>query len=216
MKRALILITAILTTWQSFAQLEVIDTNNITRERWRDSVLRIDMSQVPTGFLLEYSMFGLESDKYDGVGNNDDTIKTDGRIFELHNILWYSKVNNNASIDLTDSLFSRAFFANLDNGVIPLTFIYQNYNRIRQSSLSEGLFAITPDSVGIVDVAGRQTRLTITMSYLPLLHSKQKLQGLMLFHLRCQMNCFICRATTMWKLILMMERAFEIYQKAAQ
>lgn len=144
-------------TFNSFAQntLEVIDTGNITRERWRDSVLRMDMSQVPTGFLLEYSMFGFESNKYDGVGNDDDTIKDDGRIFELHNILWYSKVNSNAVIGTTDSLFSKAFFYNLNSNVIPLTFIYQKYNRIRQSALSEGLFTIASDSVGILDVPGR-------------------------------------------------------------
>ncbi|MFZ6025180.1 MAG: T9SS type A sorting domain-containing protein [Bacteroidota bacterium] len=156
MKKILLFITAITAACQSYAQLEVIDTNNITRERWRDSVFRMDKNQVPTGFLLEYSMFGLESNKYDGTGNDDDTIKNDGRIFELHNTLWYSKVNNNATIDLTDSVFSKAFFANLNSDVIPLTFVYQNYNRIRQSSLSEGLFTITPDSVGIVDVPGRQ------------------------------------------------------------
>ncbi|HWI90600.1 MAG TPA: hypothetical protein VNT20_04955 [Flavisolibacter sp.] len=121
MKKILLLITAITAVWQSYAQLEVIDTNNITRERWRDSVFRIDKSQVPTGFLLEYSMFGFESNRYDGVGNDDDTIKNDGRIFELHNILWSSKVNNNATINLTDSVFSKAFFANLNDSVVPFT-----------------------------------------------------------------------------------------------
>ena len=44
------------------------------------------MQQVPTGFLLEYSMFGFESNKYDGINGDDDTIKTDGRMFELHNM----------------------------------------------------------------------------------------------------------------------------------
>lgn len=82
MKKILLFIITLFFAFNSFAQntLEVIDTGNITRERWRDSVLRIDMSQVPTGFLLEYSMFGFESDKFDGVGNDDDTIKNDGRI----------------------------------------------------------------------------------------------------------------------------------------
>src|SRR5678810_689947 len=101
MKKLLFFFIALFWAFNSFAQntLNVIDTGNITREGWRDSVLRMDMSQVPTGFLLEYSMFGFDSNKYDGVGNDDDTIKNDGRIFELHNILWYSKVNNNADID---------------------------------------------------------------------------------------------------------------------
>jgi hypothetical protein len=94
MKKILNFFVALIATGFSFAQntLEVIDTGNITRERWRDSVLRMDKTQVPTGFLLEYSMFGFESSKYDGVGNDDDTIKNGGRIFELHNTLWYSKV----------------------------------------------------------------------------------------------------------------------------
>lgn len=53
--------------------LEVIDTGNITRERWRDSLLRMDMSLVPTGFLLEYSLFGFGSEKYDDIVNDDVT-----------------------------------------------------------------------------------------------------------------------------------------------
>ena len=98
MKFFLLLIISIFEVSFSFAQntLTVLDTGNITRDQWRDSVLRMDKSQVPTGFLLEYSMFGFTSNKYDGVGIDDDTIKNDGRIFELHNILWNSKVNSNA------------------------------------------------------------------------------------------------------------------------
>lgn len=157
MKKNLLIVVVLLTTNYCIAQntLEIRDTGNITRERWRDSLLRMDKSQIPTGFLLEYSMFGLESTKYDGVGNNDDTIKNNGRIFELHNILWNSKVNNNASIELTDSLYSRAFLYNRNSNVIPLTFVYQKYNRIRQTALSQGLLKIATDSVGILDVAGR-------------------------------------------------------------
>lgn len=157
MKKILFITIIIFAAKNSFTQntLTVIDTGNITRERWRDSVLRMDKNQVPTGFLLEYSMFGFNSNKYDGVGNDDDTIKSDGRIFELHNILWYSKVNSNAVINLTDTIYSKAFFYNLNTNVMPLTFIYQKYNRIRQNSLSQGLFKIAPDSVGILDVAGR-------------------------------------------------------------
>lgn len=53
MKKIVLFIAAITAAWQSFAQLEVIDTNNITRERWRDSVFRIDKTQVPTGFVKQ-------------------------------------------------------------------------------------------------------------------------------------------------------------------
>lgn len=55
MKKLLFFVIVVFWAFNSFAQntLNVIDTGNITRERWRDSVLRKDMNQVPTGFLLE-------------------------------------------------------------------------------------------------------------------------------------------------------------------
>lgn len=126
MRKIVCLVVATFATFYSFAQntLEVTDNGNITRERWRDSLLRMDMNQVPTGFLLEYSLFGFESSKYDGVINDDDIIKDDGRIFELHSILWHSKVNGNATIDVTDNLFEKAFVDNRSSNAVPLTFIY--------------------------------------------------------------------------------------------
>lgn len=60
-------------------------------------------------------------------------------------------------MDITDSLFSKAFFENRSDSTIPLIFIYQKYNRIRQTALSEGLFTIAADSVGILDVPNRTT-----------------------------------------------------------
>jgi hypothetical protein len=157
MRKLYFLIFAIFAFLSSFAQntLEVTDSINITRERWRDSVLRMDKSQIPSGFLLEYSMFGFLSSKYDGINNDDDTIKNGGKIFELHNILLKSKVNNNAVINETDSLYKKAFFEHFNNNTIPLIFIYQPYHRIRQSALSEGLLTIDADSVGILDVLNR-------------------------------------------------------------
>ena len=74
MRKIACLLVATVAMYCSFAQntLEVTDNGNITRERWRDSMLRMDKNQVPTGFLPEYSMFGFESNKYDGVNNDDD------------------------------------------------------------------------------------------------------------------------------------------------
>jgi hypothetical protein len=143
------LLVAFLAARISLAQIQIEDSSLLTRERWRDSVLRMDLSQVPTGFLWEYSQFGFEPTRYDGVNNDDDTIAEEGQIFALHNILYLSKVNSNANIYSTDTLFKQAFFSNLNSGVIPLLFIYQPYNKIRQSSLSEGLLTIAQDSVGM-------------------------------------------------------------------
>lgn len=90
MRKTLSFMAVVLATCSLNAQnnLEITDVGNINRERWRDSVLRIDKNQVPTGFLLEYSVFGLDRSKYDGTGG-DDSIKDDGKIFELHSILWH-------------------------------------------------------------------------------------------------------------------------------
>lgn len=156
MKKILLFMFAIVVTFISYAQnIQLEDSALLTRERWRDSIFRMDKSVIPTGFLYDYSMFGFESSKWDGTGNDDDTAKEEGQVFGLHNILWHSKVNSNAVIDVTDSLFKKAFFDNRNNNTVPLLFIYRQYNRIRQSSLSEGLFSIAADSVGILDVAGR-------------------------------------------------------------
>ncbi len=47
MRKTFSTIVAIFVAYFSFAQntLEVIDTGNITRERWRDSVLRMDKTR---------------------------------------------------------------------------------------------------------------------------------------------------------------------------
>lgn len=114
----------------------------------------MDKSLIPTGFLLDYSGFGFQPSKFDGAGSNDDTIKFDGQIFALHNILWYSKVNTYGNINATDSLYKSALIAS-DSNKVPLIFIYQKYDTIRSTALSENLFYIDSDSVGILDVLPR-------------------------------------------------------------
>ncbi len=80
------------------AQLTTEDSIGITRERWRDSLFRMDKQYVTTGILLEYSLFPFEAAKYDGLNNNDDTLKDAGHLYMLHNILTASVVNSNASL----------------------------------------------------------------------------------------------------------------------
>lgn len=157
MKKITTLLILLCSLLKTNAQLQLEDTVSLTIERWRDSVFRMDKTQVPTGILLEYSMLPFDWLKYDGVNNEDDTIRDDGHIFVLHNILAASVVNSSTIFDKTDTIFARAFYNNKNTGNIPLTFIFQPYNRIRQTSLSEGLFKIAEDSVGILDVANRTT-----------------------------------------------------------
>ena len=112
----LVLIAGIYCTGYAQSSLEILDSASINRVQWRDSIFKIDKSQVPTGLLWEYSLFGFDSTKYNGVNGDDDTLKEEGRIFQLHNILWHSKINSNSIIGDTDTLLGRAFLANYNNG----------------------------------------------------------------------------------------------------
>lgn len=155
MKHILPVLLILFVSNNGFCQLQYADSINISREQWRDSLFRIDKNQVPTGILTEYSLFPFESGKYDGLNNDDDTVKTDGQIFMLQNTLYDGIVNVNASLIMTDSLYTHAFNHYNTSQSNPFILIYKSYNRIRQTALNEGLLSITPDGVGMVDVAGR-------------------------------------------------------------
>lgn len=108
-KYLLILTGAALLCTELQAQLSTDDSIGVTRERWRDSLFRMDMQYVPSGILLEYSLFPFEASKFDGLNTNDDTLKDAGHLYMLHNILTSSIVNGNAALPETDSLFAVAF-----------------------------------------------------------------------------------------------------------
>ena len=82
MKRPLLFLLGCLWCAQTFGQvssmslppgndIEFQDFASLTRERWRDSLFRMDMAQVPTGYLLEYSLAGFEPQLFNGLGGND-------------------------------------------------------------------------------------------------------------------------------------------------
>ncbi|MDZ4792943.1 MAG: hypothetical protein SGI83_01565 [Bacteroidota bacterium] len=79
--------------------LQIEDTSLITRDRWRDTcfgLINKSVSQIPTGYLIDYSLSGITKD-FDGVSGND-TIQAWGNFFYYHNILELSKVNTNGSL----------------------------------------------------------------------------------------------------------------------
>ncbi|MBI3718505.1 MAG: hypothetical protein HY252_07910 [Sphingobacteriales bacterium] len=101
------------------AQLSFTDSVNISRERWRDSMFRMDKNQIPTGFLTEYSMGPFEITKHDGLNNDDDTTKNYADLLMLHNILQESKVNATAVLNPTDSIYQWAYNSYTSNQSIP-------------------------------------------------------------------------------------------------
>lgn len=155
MRQITLFLICLASAMHASAQLQVEDSATISRERWRDSVFRMNMSYVPSGILAEYSLYPFEATKYDGLNNDDDTIKSSGYLYMLHDLLKASIVNNNAQLPVTDSLYAYASSLNKITGEIPFTLVYQTYHRIRSTALSEGLFTINADSVGIQDVLPR-------------------------------------------------------------
>lgn len=160
MKKVLLLLFALSLINTVFSQtntIQVEDTNLITPQRWRDTcfgLLNKTGIWIPSGYLLDYS---LVDSTFKGLGTND-TITESGQVFALHNIFNLSKVNNKAKLPTsTDTLLIDAYRYERNNSKIPLLFLYTNYEKIRSSALSEGLFTLTSDSVRLKDVVGRQT-----------------------------------------------------------
>ncbi len=138
--------------------LQIEDTINISRARWRDTcfgLINKSTALIPSGYLLDYSMAAFESGKYDGLASDDDTIKAYGNFFLLHNIINISAVNSNAGLSATDNLFINAHRYKRDTKTIPLVFLFQSYQKINSSAWTNNLFSITSDSLRLLDVTGR-------------------------------------------------------------
>ena len=153
----LLLLSLIFLNPSVFAQTTTIeDAASTSREQWRDRLFRIDLGQVPTGFLLDYSLNPFDANKYDGVSAANEPITDYTRIFQLHKLLSLSRVNSNASLQSTDDLFDQAVASKISGGgAIPFIVLCKQYNRMRYTAVSEGLFKFDTDNIGLLDVPGR-------------------------------------------------------------
>ncbi|HVZ95346.1 MAG TPA: T9SS type A sorting domain-containing protein [Chitinophagaceae bacterium] len=162
MKKQLLLILLLVNCLISFSQTNTItleDTNLITTQRWRDTCFGlIDKSaaQIPSGYLMDYSLVSLNDSSFNGSYNSNDTIAESGDFFALHSMFTSAKVNSNGTLPAsTDTLFIDAYRYLRNTGYVPLLFLYQPYQKIRPTALSQGLFTLTPDSIRLKDVSGR-------------------------------------------------------------
>jgi len=149
--------------------VQTVDTINYTGTRWRDTsfgLLNLQSSQIPSGYLIDYSMAGFNDSLFNSnTGTKLDTITESGFFLALQNLFIQSKVNSAATLGSTDSLYMTAYRYRRDSGNIPLLFLYQQYQKIRKTALSQGLFTLTPDSIRLKDVAGRTTSPYDTKSF---------------------------------------------------
>jgi hypothetical protein len=158
--RSLTLILAILfCSSAAFSQITLEDTTVMTRTRWRDTcfgLINKNTTNIPSGYLIDYSLAEIDAAKWDGVGTND-TIKDYGEFFYYHNILELSAVNGNALLQATNDLYVNAMRYKRDSAAIPILMLYQPYQKINSNALSNNLFTITSDSLRLQDVSGRSS-----------------------------------------------------------
>jgi hypothetical protein len=138
------------------------DTINTTPQRWRDTcfgLLDLSSSQIPSGFLLDYSMLPFNDSSYNSLLTSSvDTISESGSFLSVLSILKSSAVNANAAtLIATDSMFINAYRLHRNTGYFPLLFLYQAYQRINPTALSSNLFTLSADSLRIMDVPGRSS-----------------------------------------------------------
>ena len=93
----------LLPAYALFAQtnhLQLEDTIYSNTTRWRDTcfgLINKTATNIPSGYLIDYSLAGFDSPGYGGSGSVD-TLKDSGSFFSLHKMLSTSKVNNKGTM----------------------------------------------------------------------------------------------------------------------
>jgi hypothetical protein len=150
-------------TYQQNSQphlIEVEDLSTNSREAWQDTCFGLidkSVNQIPSGYLIDYSLAPFESSLYDGRDGDDDTLNSYVDFFSYYHILQLSAVNSNASLIPTNDLFVSARRYIRDNKKNPLLFLFQPYQKINAGALAANLFSITADSLRLQDTPGRTT-----------------------------------------------------------
>jgi hypothetical protein len=122
-------------------------------------LLDLSSSQIPSGFLLDFSMLPFNDSSYNSLLTSSvDTISESGSFLSVLSILKSSAVNANAAtLIATDSMFINAYRLHRNTGYFPLLFLYQAYQRINPTALSSNLFTLSADSLRIMDVPSRSS-----------------------------------------------------------
>lgn len=134
----------------------------MTEQRWSDTcfgLLNLTATNIPSGYLLDRSPSAFNDTVFNSLLTSSVDTLSDGILFfAIHNIMTKAAVNSSATyIGNTDTLYRDAFRYARNTGHIPILLLYQNYQKIRPTALSQGLFTLTPDSLRLNDVSGRST-----------------------------------------------------------
>ncbi len=149
-------------------------TVNMDLPTYRERIfgtLDLSAANIPSGCLMEYSLFGWDKTKYT-LASTADSINSPSAWFRLYALLRKSIVNSATSLPPSaDSLHAIAKSYYVSGDTIPAFVLNKTYHTIRQNSYAEGCFTIDQDQIRLYDVADPPT-LTKPKGCLPLVCSK--------------------------------------------
>ena len=138
--------------------ISVDSTVTMSLAQYKDRIfgaLDLSAAQISSGFLMEYSLLGWDTNKFN-YNSATDSIHNAQNWLQLYGLLRKSQVNQAANLPYsTDSIQNIAKSYVLSGDTIPVMVLDQAYHSIRQSSYNEGCFTIDADDMRLYDVAGR-------------------------------------------------------------
>ena len=135
-------------------------TVNMDLPTYRERIfgaLDLSPANIPSGCLMEYSLFGWDKTK-NTLASPADSVNSPDVWFRLYALLRKAAVNSATSLPHSaDSLqhIAQRYFVSGDT--IPAFVLNHAYQTIRQNSYAEGCFTIDQDNLRLYDVMGRST-----------------------------------------------------------
>jgi hypothetical protein len=116
----------------------------------------LDLNQVPTGRLMEYTLVGWDTTRFTRSSPNDSVLNY-GHWLTCYGQLKAAEVNTQSNLLHPDELVQIAKKLAISVDTVPFMVLDKPYNYVRPSSYAEGCFTIDPDEIRLYDVAGRAT-----------------------------------------------------------
>ena len=110
----------------------------------------VDKNRITTGLLSDYGLQFIEPDVFNGVPADSNYVNMDTWKM-LYSGIYTSKINNNISMTLPETVFTQ-----IDNAThstaVPLAMMHYQYNQLNENAVTQGLLQVVNDQ--IYDVPG--------------------------------------------------------------
>jgi len=105
----------------------------------------VNKSKITTGLLSDYGLYMVEPDVFNGIPADSNYVNMDTWKV-LYSGMYSSKINNNASLTLPETIFTQ-----IDNAThataIPVAMMHYQYNQLNENAVTQGLLQIANDQI---------------------------------------------------------------------